>query len=381
MPEGLALSGFPVVAAVLSALLGISMLWHTARPVVFTALAIAGHLIADTPAVLAVAMYSAGAQITDRRVLTILGSVGCAVGVIGGFDGTFTFSVRQVAFGAALTLGPLLAGHSLSKRHEMALEAQRRTRELERHQALLTEQATERERARVARDLHDIIAHRVSSIVLASGTLAISHPPLLPAAAKTVERIRLNGHHALEELREALGLVTSGSLACPAERILTLVEHARQSGQHVTLTLEGHPEVLPAPLQLAVYRVIQEALTNTTKHAPGADVTVLLACHAEGIRVAVTDSGMAHAPTIVLPTGGNGLPGLAERVRLLGGTFAARPEGSGFALRAFLPHQSNTHEASGSRADPKAEDFRQPVPDDFVYRTGPVREPVGVSAL
>ncbi|WP_370424189.1 sensor histidine kinase (plasmid) [Streptomyces sp. QH1-20] len=249
-----------------------------------------------------------------------------------------TCGVRETSLAAALVLSPLLVGYAIGRRRERCATARRQMRERE----VWEERAAARERSRIARDMHDTLAHRVSGIVLTANVLLAASDSLPAASALAVERIRKEGHQILEELRDTLCLLASRAAAVhtPAthvDRIVALTDQLRSDGTTVCLKIDGHPEVLPDPIQLVAYRVVQESLTNTIRHATGADVSVLLQCEADGLRVEVSDTGARRTPDKTLPSGHHGLSGLAERVSLLGGTFSAQRCGEGFAVRAFLP--------------------------------------------
>ncbi|MER5561274.1 histidine kinase [Streptomyces sp. NPDC002506] len=338
--NGLALSGRPAAAGAVGAAAGLVLLWHARRPVLVASLAAIGHLLAYAPGALGLAMFATGTRVPDRRGLVVPVAAATALALVGIRGGAPSPGVRENSIALALTLGPLLAGYALGRQHERSAAARHRVGELERERVLWAERAVVDERSRIARDMHDTLAHRVSGIVLTANAL-LSSPAALPSASsRAVERIRSDGHRALEELRETLGLLEpdDSADAAPVDRITALVEELRRDGTRAVLHIDGHPEVLPEPLQLTAYRVVQESLTNAARYAPGAEIAVALRCGPEGLRVDVADTGARHPVKTVLPSGGNGLAGLAQRVARLGGTFEAGPRGEGFAVHALLPH-------------------------------------------
>ena len=222
---------------------------------------------------------------------------------------------------------------------------QQRAADAEREQRQRIALATANERARIGRDLHDVIAHSLTVIVAqAQAAMAAQHQH--PQRATTAMREVVSvGRDSLSEMRR---LVVAFRPAHDPERDLAppaglaslpaLVVRIQAAGLPVHLTIDGSPAVLPAGVELSAYRIVQEALTNTLKHAgPGTEATVRLSLHPDHVIVEVSDDG-AGPPTNEAAIGGNGLRGIAERVDLLGGTLRLEPgPDGGFALRAHLP--------------------------------------------
>jgi signal transduction histidine kinase len=229
--------------------------------------------------------------------------------------------------GATLSM---LAG--LAIRHELDLVAQLRAA-----QAGLAARARAEERNRIARELHDVIAHTLTVLLLhvSSARLAVEHD-LADAGRALAEAERL-GQESLAEVRRAVGMLHqdgSAGLATPlpgADGVATLVERFRSAGADVTLTVDGDPGRLPATTGLAVYRIVQEALTNVAKHAPGAATTVRLAVAADAVRLAVDSAAPPRSGT------GMGLVSMRERAESLGGSCQAGPGGQGWLVQATLP--------------------------------------------
>lgn len=206
----------------------------------------------------------------------------------------------------------------------------------------LQDQAAMGERARIARDLHDVVAHHVSAIAVQaeSGRLTIEN---LPEEARThFEQIGQTARDALTEMRRLLGVLREDADAEAARnpqpslaRLDELVETARAAGTPVTLTLEGTVVPLSPGVDLCAYRILQEALTNVRRHAPGAAVDVELEYEPDALRLRVRDRGPgAAAPD----PDGHGLLGMRERAIMVGGTLTAGPaEGGGFCVEAMLP--------------------------------------------
>jgi signal transduction histidine kinase len=223
-----------------------------------------------------------------------------------------------------------LAG--LLVRHELDLVAQLRAA-----QAGLTDRAKAEERNRIARELHDVIAHTltVSLLHVTSARLAVEFDPA-DAARALAEAERL-GRESLDEVRSAVGLLRqdgdiTGTAPLPgAGEVPTLVERFRSAGVDVTLTVDGDTARLPATAGLAVYRIVQEAMTNAIKHAPGASIAVRLNVAAGSVGVAVDSSGPPGRGS------GLGVISMRERAESLGGSCAAGPGGQGWLVQATLP--------------------------------------------
>lgn len=254
-----------------------------------------------------------------------------------------------------LVLLPItLASHGvhLWRQRERALRAGREA-ELRR--------AVEAERSRIARELHDVVTHNVSMMTIQAGaarTVLDSSPDLAREAMLAVEAA---GRTAMSELRHVMGLLTMAADGPdPAadvdlapqpglDRLAELTDRVRASGVPVEVTVEGEPVALSAGVDLAAYRVVQEALTNVVKHAPGARVSVTVAYEPRRLRVEVCDTGAPGPGTsrdrpergAAFPGGGHGLLGLRERLAVYGGTLrTGRGPGGGYEVRATIPWEA-----------------------------------------
>jgi signal transduction histidine kinase len=206
----------------------------------------------------------------------------------------------------------------------------------------LQDQAAMGERARIARDLHDVVAHHVSAIAVQAESARLTTEGLPEDGRAHFEAIGQTARDALTEMRRLLGVLREDASAEAARdpqpslaRLTELVETARAAGTPVTLTLEGTVVTLPQGVDLCAYRILQEALTNVRRHAPGASVEVELEYTAEALRLRVRDHGPgADSPDL----DGHGLVGMRERAIMVGGTLTAGPaDGGGFAVEAVLP--------------------------------------------
>jgi signal transduction histidine kinase len=295
------------------------------------------------------ALYSAGAhQERLRRTAAAAASAGYAV-----------LALVLHRLGSPLEFGDYFAFYLATAAAWLAGGVMRRLREQQaERRRLAAGAATAAERARIARELHDVVTHHVTAMVVqadAAQFLLVSDPQRATAGLTSVSD---TGRRALTELRYLLGVLeATGDKAtadparpdrAPAPGAITdLVEQARAAGQPVELIEAGERRPRPAAVELAAYRVVQEALTNAMKHAAGARTHVLVNQHPRHIEVEVTTGESANEGPAAsasgprapgLSAGGRGLAGLRERVRVLDGELEAgpRPDG-GFTLRASIP--------------------------------------------
>lgn len=201
--------------------------------------------------------------------------------------------------------------------------------------------AVTEERSRIARELHDLVSHNIGVVVLqAQGAQrALAEDP--ERAREALVSIEAAGRTGLSEMRRLLGLLTDPGVEPPHEpqpslaRLEDLVEQVRSTGTSVGLDVVGPVRPLGAGIELASYRIVQEALTNALKHAPGAEVRVRVEYGAEAVSLSVVDDG--DAPPAPSGPAGHGLVGMRERVALYGGELTAGRRGGGFAVTARLP--------------------------------------------
>ena len=246
-----------------------------------------------------------------------------------------------------MVLAVALGEVARARRARLAVVEQRAA-DLEREQQQRAALAMAAERARITRELHDVVAHGLSVMVVqAQGAAAALHRHPERTAAALQEVITV-GRGSLAEMRRLLGVVrrdpaedaAAPELAPqPGVAVLpALVDQVRAAGTPVRLVVHGEPVALPAGVDLSAYRIVQEALTNALKHAgPGASVTVEVTFAAGWLNIAVTDDGTGP-PDPVTEAGGSGLRGIAERVAMLGGTLSAGPAPDhGFRVEVVLP--------------------------------------------
>ncbi|GAA1687547.1 histidine kinase [Kribbella yunnanensis] len=245
----------------------------------------------------------------------------------------------DVGYVVFFVLVPMLIGLWVYQRRALLVALRERAEQAERERDLRSERVVVAERRRIAREMHDVVAHRVSAIALQSGALTMTAPD--KQTEEVAEIIRKTSTAALTELREILQVLRDelpgepGHVAPSLDAVPVLVADAVDTGLKVNLTLpDPVPEVDPAAGR-AAYRVIQESLTNATKHAPGVVVSVTVAVDNEKLVVEVTNPrGVGQS---VVPGSGYGLLGMRERVTLAGGSLQTGWIGGVFQVRAVLP--------------------------------------------
>jgi signal transduction histidine kinase len=238
-----------------------------------------------------------------------------------------------IAFGVTWVLGD-----SLGTRRAYTRALEERAERLERERERESARAVAEEQARIARELHDVIAHNLSVMVVqaAANDVFDARPDRAREALQTIEA---TGRGALAELRRLLGGVRGdGADFAPQPDLAQLdelIDQVRAAGLQVVLHVDGEPRPLPAALELSAYRIVQEALTNTLKHAHASRADVALRYRAEALDVEIRDDGTGNGDA---PAGGHGLIGMRERVGIFGGSLDAGPvPGGGFAIAARFP--------------------------------------------
>jgi signal transduction histidine kinase len=256
-------------------------------------------------------------------------------------------TVETMIFRSLVVLiGGALLGLYVSTRHRVLLGLRERAERAEREQHLLAERARAEERARLAAEMHDVVAHRVTLMVLQAGALRVRAPD--EATRQAAEELRGTGCQALEELRDVIGLLRRTSEggdddappAGPLPDLSALIAESASVGVPVELDELGDPPLASPVVGRTAYRIVQEALTNVRKHAPGARVRVEVRYRADGVRLSVRNTAPSGAADAALAGSGSGagLSGLRERVELIGGTFGYGPgPDGGFHIEASLP--------------------------------------------
>ena len=248
--------------------------------------------------------------------------------------GDFVFIPIQFAIG-------WLAGYAMRERAVQAHAAEERAAQAERDREATARLAVAEERTRIARELHDIVAHAVSVMVLQVGAVRHKLPDELHDDAEALKDVEQDGRSALAEMRLLLGALRSdGEAAALApepglDRLETLLAEVDRAGLPVQLTVDGEPYPLPRAIDLSAYRIVQEGLTNVLKHAHASRAEVTLGYGADEFRIDVHDDGTGATTS---NGRGHGLVGIRERVKIYRGEMSAGPAaGGGFHLSTRLP--------------------------------------------
>jgi signal transduction histidine kinase len=334
-----------VVAAVGCAALWLRRRWPVALALALVPLSTFTDLVdgAQLVALLTVALHRSlniTLAATAARSLSETAAIAVSTASTGLRDTPDVVVAWILAYTVSLTLAVVGWGLFVRHRRQLILTLQDRAARAESEARLRAEQAQLRAREQVAREMHDVLGHRLSLLSVHAG--ALEYRPDAPAeeVARAGKVIRETAHQALQDLREVLGVLRAptGELAQPTlADVRALVAEASRAGMRVALHDETAGTV-PGPVGRTTYRLVQEALTNARKHAPGSDVQVRLSgAQGPGLTVEVRNTAPAHAP---VPGGdaGQGLVGLAERVSLAGGRMEHGPaDGGGWRLAAWLP--------------------------------------------
>jgi signal transduction histidine kinase len=307
--------------------------------------ALNGDLIENsvTPVVtLPLAIYSMGVLLDRRRALIAFGvtlALFWAFLIVAGETGA-----DDLVFSLVLVGGPFLVGRIGNARIALARELRAKASRLEREQAEGAELAVAQERARIAREMHDVVAHNLSVMVVQSSAARRMIDRNPERAREALVSVEHTGREALAEMRRMLEMLRGDdedvALAPQPsiDELDALLERARAAGLDVDLEVEGERRRVQSSVDLSCFRIVQEALSNTIKHADAEHAHVRLRYGAREVEVDVTDDGRGVRADAVENGAGHGLVGMRERVSMLGGRLEAgyRPDG-GFGVRATLP--------------------------------------------
>ncbi|MGW4697384.1 sensor histidine kinase [Kitasatospora cineracea] len=299
-------------------------------------------------------------DLASRRRLRV--AVACCVAVLAANAAapTAVSLWRPQMYGAALfLLLALVGGLWQGNRRRLVASLHTEVEHLRVERELREAAARAAERSRIAAEMHDVLAHRLSLIALHAGVLAARASSVPEPVADRLVLLRTTAAEALADLRDVLGALhgtgeeDGGATRIPVLRdVHELVERAREAGQPIELSVTGDPQRAPAAHRLALYRIVQEGLTNARKHAAGAPVRLRLDYGPPATLVELVNGPGRPAPGTDLgaPASGFGLVGLGERVHALGGHLDAGPNGSGsWRLAARLPHPSHPEQNGGPR--------------------------------
>ena len=320
--------------------------WVRTAPLAVLAVVVAGvvaltdYLYVPQGIALLIAAYSA-VLYSDRRVVVAALLITAAAWLLA-FSGEARIPAR---FAPLLLIAPAwLAGSAMRRREHSAEASAARADRLEREQ----EASLRAERARIARELHDLVTHSVSVMVLQTGAARQIMSKDEPRSRELLESVEASGRSALEELRRLLGLLSDGEGAAPLSpqpgvaEIPVLVEHVRQAGVDVELCVEGQERDVPGGVSVTAYRIVQEALTNVLKHAGGAPARVMIRWADRALELDIVDEGPARDAVDGSAKSGRGIAGMRERAAMYGGTLDAGPgRERGYTVRGRIPLDSH----------------------------------------
>ena len=342
--------GVPAIAVLVSPLFA-RRRFPFAAPVAFWLLAVGisfvdGELVTFVTSLFVIGMAASfllGSQRAAVQAQTGLAvAVGCAAVVV--YDKP-AHTVSELVFIPLLFGICWLAGFAVRERAEQAQAAEARAAQAERERDAATRIAVAEERTRIARELHDIVAHAVSVMVLQVGAVRHKLPDALAEDRDALTSVEQAGRTALAEMRRLLAAMRRDGddvdlMPQPGlDGLGSLLEEIGRAGLPVRLHVEGEPFPLPAALDLSAYRIVQEGLTNVLKHARASHAEVTVCYRPDGLRTEVRDDGIGAAASDGVGTGhGHGLVGIRERVKIYGGEMTAgTAAGGGFVLSTRLP--------------------------------------------
>ncbi|MET9376127.1 histidine kinase [Streptomyces sp. NPDC002992] len=384
--EGWQLAGAALAAAVLSVL---------RRRLPSTVLIVTGGLAPIVPGFLVLLIlvgWSAGRYIAGAGRALIAFTVAYVLNIaaslleIWDLHRSLTVVFMATLYYLATTLAPGLANRYWTQRRSLLHALQERNAQLLRERAMVAGQARLRERQRIAQDMHDSLGHQLALISVHTGALEVDRE-LTDRQREVVGVLRNASVTAMHELREVVGILRDG-VEAPAEELAApiragdesgraargtagiegLVEAARAAGNRVELRRRGEYQPLPPAADHAAYRIVQEALTNAYKYAPGAPIDVEVRYEPDSFVIEIVNEAVATPPRDVV-SGGQGLTGLYERARLVGGMVHAGPaDGGGFRVAGVLPYGV----VEAAPLVDAADDFRQQSTRPVVGDGGPV---------
>jgi signal transduction histidine kinase len=296
---------------------------------------------------LILAIHAVGSEL-DRAVSLRFGWSTVAFVTVYTFGGYLTVDsvgIEDIGFTFLSTAIPLVLGREVFQRRQTLELLEARAERAEREREEQAARAVAEERARIARELHDVVAHQMTVMTLqAEGARRIARDAD-SRVLDALDTIRRSGHEALSEMRRMVGLLRTEpddvDLAPQpgVDRLGELVGQMRDSGLSVEIARIGTPRPLAPGVDVNLYRIVQESLTNVLRHGgPGASATVTLTYLPDSVEVDVVDDGRGAASSLNGEAGGHGLVGMRERVALLDGRLEAGPRpGGGFGVHAMIP--------------------------------------------
>jgi signal transduction histidine kinase len=331
-----------LAAAVLLVLVGVAVVMRRTHPVagvsaaavlVLASSGLDGKFPPDSAFLLVLVLcYSCGAHASERAGLLAIALLAIAMQARMGLA---DFPNVEILF---TTAAPWWVGRQVGERRRLVRDLAERNRALETEQDAFARLSVRRERARIARELHDIVAHHLAVIVVQAGAGRMAAPAPADRAAERFRSIRQSGGQALAEMARLVDILHADHGEHARGRLRLLLNQADGGGLRVRVAPLPPDVRLPAEVEEVAYHVVQEGLTNAMKHAPGAEVQVRLTAAADTLEVEVHNDGASVRSALAVTGSGMGLPGMRERVESLGGVLAAEPVGGGgFRVHARLP--------------------------------------------
>ncbi len=328
----------------------VALWWRRSHPVLLCVVSLAVAFVVAFDGALLFALLTLAVRRRDR-LLVLLASVGTVAATTTALRTTYDGVVVALTFSVVAVALCVFVGAFVGARRDLVTSLRERAERAEHEQVLRADQARLAERTRIAREMHDVLAHRISLVALHAGGLEVRPDVGADQVEATAATIRETARTALEDLRRVLGVLRAPSTVSAAESaaelapqptlvdVRRLVESTREAGVAAEFRTDVpvHAEV-PAELGRTVYRVVQEALTNVHKHAPSAQTVVTVSGEVGRDMIVSVVNAPPRGRSAGLPGAGSGLVGLSERVVLADGTITSGPEpGGGFAVRARLP--------------------------------------------
>lgn len=322
--------------------------WRRRAPVTVTAVGLVAYVVTASPVVLGIGLFTLAVRRRDRVLAAVTLVSVVTVAVVAVADNAALSWVEGIVLGS---FGPgfcVAAGSYVGARRDLIVSLRERAARAEAERELRGEQAKLEERARIAREMHDVLAHKVSLIALHAGGLEVTADPSPARVRATSQLIGTTAREAMDDLREVLGVLRAGGAGDGTDLapqpgvadIARVVEASRAAGVRTELTLQATG--MPDTVARTAYRIVRESLTNVHKHARGAATSVAIAGdEGQGVTVEVVNQRPVSTASL-LPGAGAGLLGLRERVALLGGTLDYGPAEGGWRVAAWIPWHAGT---------------------------------------
>ena len=349
--SGVVVGGSRVAVALTGLVMGLALVWRRRAPLMVLVL-VFGAGIAQavlgvdsnsffTPVLAMVAAVSSAAYHARRPILALLAALALVWAAVLIENGP---SPGDLLYAGLIVGGVWLAGHAVRIRQARSQLLEERAAQLEREAEWQAAVAVAEERHRIARELHDVVAHSLSVTMLHVGGVRRLLRPEQHAEQEALLVAERTGRQALEEMHRLLGVLRSPEEPPPSlpqpglKRAAELFEPLRAAGLTAEMRVEGTPRPLPPGVDLSAYRILQEALTNVLKHARATRVDCTIRYDEDAVRLDVVDDGQPRSGNGQPPDRGHGLIGMRERGVLYGGTVDAKPlPGNGYHVAAVLP--------------------------------------------